>query len=181
MKTTKIVVTLAAMMMASLALIPAEASAQINTRRPDWGDRDRGRDYDRGRRNNDWGWDRDRDSRGRSLEALARRTERESNAFRDWFERNYRSRRLGRSQDNRWLKNEIQQLDEAMERTRRRADDRNPDRGRRDFQDAMDHARRIDRELIFDNDRDTRFTNRPWVELRLTMDRLARIWNVRRF
>ena len=150
------------------ALAPRDAAAQIDTRR---GDR-----YSR-----TWDRNEDRDLRGSSIETLARRTERESNAFREWFERNYRSRRLGRSRDNRWLKGEIQSLDEAMERVRSHADDRRPERGRSDVEDAMDHARRIDRELIFDNDRDTRFTNRPWVDLRLTLDRLARAYNVRRF
>ena len=163
---------LVAALVAIAAIAPQDAASQIDTRRDTRNSRDRDRD---------WNWDRDRDARGRSIESLAKRTERESNAFRAWFERNYDARRLGRSRDNRWLKNEIQNLDEAMERVRRRADDRRPDRGRKDFEDAMGHARRVDRELIFDNDRDTRFTNRPWVELRLTLDRLARVYNVRRF
>lgn len=68
-----------------------------------------------------------------------------------------------------------------MERVRSRADDRRPERGRSDLADAMEHARRIDRELIFDRDRDTRFTVPEWVDLRLTLDRLARVYGVRRF
>lgn len=174
-----IAVALAALIVAGLSLVPADASAQIDTRRDGrWSDRDRERD--RGRQN-DWNWDRDRDRRGSSVEALARRAERESNSFRAWFERNYDRRRLGRDHDNRWLKHEIQELDEAMERVRSRADDRRPERGRSQVEDALEHARRIDRELIFDRDRDTRFTVPEWIELRMTLDRLARVYGVRRF
>ena len=177
---TKTAFALAAAFAAGLALAPADAAAQIDTRRDNggWSNRDRNRDRDVDR---DWNWDRDRDRRGASVESLAKRAERESNSFRDWFEDNYRNRRLGRERDNRWLKSEIQNLDEALEHVRSRADDRRPTRGRADMEDALDHARRIDRELIVDNDRDTRFTVRPWVELRLTLDRLARVYGVRRF
>lgn len=161
-------------------LLPSDASAQIRTRRDDdrWDQRDRDRDRDRGR-----------DRRNYNIESLARRTERESNSFRDWFERNNSRRRMGRSQDNRWLKNEIQNLDEALERVRRKADDRRPERGRSDMQDAMEHARRIDRELVvggvlggvLGRDRDTRYTVQEWVDFRRTLDDLARAYGVRRF
>lgn len=166
-RTQKTVFSLAAALAVAAVMAPSFASAQVNTRRDDYRrDRD-----DRGDR---------RDYRG-SIESLARRTERDSNSFRAWFERNYSRRRLGRERDNRWLKHEIQELDEAMERVRAKADDRNRDRGRRDFENAMDHARRIDRELIFDNDRDTRFTVPEWIDFRRTLDDLARAWGVRRF
>ncbi len=169
-------IALAALFMAALA---TSAAAQVDTRR--WDDRDRNRDQFRGRdRSQDWNWDRDRDPRGSSNEWLAKRAERESNSFRAWFERNYSRRQLGRERDNRWLKNEIQSLDEAMERVRRKADDRRPARGRGELEDAMDHARRIDRELVFNGDRDTRFTVPEWIDLRLTLDRLARVYGVRR-
>lgn len=155
-----LVFTLAAVFAASLALAPASALAQFRTRRDD-GYRDDRRD-DR------------RDLRGLVVDA-----ERQSNAFRAWFERNYDRRRLGREHDNRWLKGEIQDLDETMERLRGRAGDR--DRARDLVGEAMDHARRIDRELVLGGDRDTRFTVREWVDLRLTLDSLARAYNVRRF
>lgn len=155
----------------SLAFLPTNASAQVRTRR------------------DDYRWNRrDRDRRDYDIESLARRTERESNSFRDWFERNYSRRRLGRERDNRWLKNEIQEMDEALERVRRRADNRHPERGRSDMQDAMEHARRIDRELVVDGvlggvgrDRDTRFTVPEWIDFRRTLDDLARAYDVRRF
>ena len=171
MKYTKnLAIALAALAVAGLSFLPADARAQIDTRRD--GDR-----YDRTRPRN---WDRDRDDRrGPSVETLARRTERASNAFRDWFERQYRDRRLGRDPDGRSLKAEVQGLDEAMERVRRRADG-DSTRGRHDFEEAMDHARRIDRALVFERDRDTRFTTREWIDLRLTLDDLARAYGVRR-
>lgn len=171
---TKLNLALAALLTAALA---AGAAAQVDTRRGGYDRRD-DRGYSRDR---DWNWDRDRDRRGNSVEALTKRAERESNSFRAWFERNYDKRRLGRERDNRWLKNEIQNLDEAMERARSRADDRRPERARGAVEKALDSARRIDRELIFDRDRDTRFTVPEWVDLRLTLDRLARVYGVRRF
>jgi len=153
-----------------LAVLPSDASAQIRTRRDD-----------------DYRWNR-RDRRDYNIESLARRTERESNSFRDWFEHNYSRGRLGRSRDNRWLKNEIQNMDEALERVRRRADDRHPERGRSDMEDAMDHARRIDRELVTDTvlgglgrDRQTRNTVPEWIDFRRTLDDLARAYGIRRF
>ena len=173
MKYTKnLAVALAAFAVAGLSLFPADAHAQIDTRRGGVSryDQDRSRDRD---------WDRRDDRRGPSIETLAKRTERESNAFRDWFERQYRNRRLGRDRDGRSLKAEVQSLDEAMERVRHRADG-NSTRGRKDFEDAMAHARRIDRELVFERDRDTRFTTREWIDLRLTLDSLARAYGVRR-
>lgn len=166
-RTRTFVFSFAAALSVAAILAPSLASAQVNTRRDD---------YRRDRDDRD-----DRRDRRESIETLARRTERDSNSFRAWFERNYSRRRLGRERDNRWLKREIQQLDEAMERVRAKADDRNRDRGLRDFEDAMDHARRIDRELIFDNDRDTRFTTPEWVQFRRTLDDLARAYGVRRF
>ena len=44
----------------------------------------------------------------------------------------------------------------------------------------MAHARRIDRALVLEHDRDTRFTIREWIEFRLTLDSLARAYGVRR-
>ena len=171
-------VVVAVVASSALALLPADASAQVSTRRGDYAPPRSDRDRDRGRRDE---WDRrdDRDRRGPSVESLAKRTERESNSFRDWFERQYRQRRLGRDRDNRWLKDEVQNLDEAMERVRHRADG-NSNRGRNDFEDAMAHARRIDRALVLEHDRDTRFTIREWIEFRLTLDSLARAYGVRR-
>lgn len=168
-----------AFLVAGLAFAPSTASAQVDTRRGDW--RDRNRDWDRDRDRNRGRGRYDRDNRYGSIESIARRTERESNAFRAWYERNYSRHRLSRSQDNRWLKREIQGLDEAMERVRRRASDNNPNRGRSDFEDAMNHARRIDRELIFDRDRDARATIPEWIDFRVSLDALARAYGVRRF
>lgn len=171
----KIAVALAAAFVAGVALAPTQAQAQIDTRRGDWDRRDR--DWDR----RDRDWDRNDRNRRWSVESQVRQAERQSNAFRAWFERNYSRRRLGREHDNRWLKNEIQNLDEAMERLRGKADDNRPNQGRAQIEDALAHARRIDRELIFDRDRDTRFTIPEWVDLRVTLDGLARTYNVRRF
>lgn len=164
-KTKSLALTLAALIAAGLALAPSDAHAQFDTRRGDARDGDRR--------------SRDQDRRGRDPRDLVYDAERQSNAFRDWFEHNYKKRRLGRDHDNRWLKGEIQGLDETMERLRARVNDR--DRSRDLVQDAMEHARRIDRELILDNDRDTRFSVREWVDLRITLDGLARAYGVRRF
>lgn len=145
------------------AALPSTASAQVDTRRDRW---DR-YDYRPGRG----------DRRDWVVRPLVVRVERESNSFRAWFEKNYDRRRLGRERDNRWLKNEIQGMDEALERLRSRASDSRPGIGREQLEDALNHARRIDDEI--GRDRDTRFTLREWDDLRHSLDDLARLYRVR--
>ncbi len=148
-------ITLAAVCVASMALLPADANAQFRHRRPEY----------RVPANRDW-----------VVRPLVNDAERESNSFRAWFERNYSREHLGRDRDNRWLKHEIQSMDEAMERLRARADDNRPGIGREDLVDAISHARRVDDEIL--KDRDTRFTYGEWTDLRRTLNDLARLYEV---
>ena len=105
------------------------------------------------------------------------RAERQSNAFRHWYEKVYARRGFHRDGDARDFKHDIQDMDEAMERLRHKADDRRPGVGRGELQDALRHARDIDREI--GRDRDTRFTYREWQDLRDTLNDLARIYDLR--
>ncbi len=157
MNTTKnLAIALAAISVAGFTLIPTPASAQ------GWR-----REYRRPIPvNRDW-----------VVRPLVNDAERESNSFRAWFERDYSRLHLGRERDNRWLKHEIQSMDEAMERLRARADDRRPGIGKEDLIDAIGHARKIDNEIY--RDRDTRFTVNEWSDLRRTLNDLARLYNVR--
>lgn len=148
--------TLVAALAALVTLVPATASAQFRHRR----------DPRPMIVRHTWG-----------VRPLVDRAERESNAFRAWFERNYDRRNLGRYHDNRWLKGQIQDLDESMERLRSKADDRRPGVGREQLLQALSHARQIDREIR--NDRDTRFTVGEWNDLRRTLNDLARLYDVR--
>lgn len=162
-RSTPAVLTLAALVAAGLALLPASANAQFRTRR------DGDRPHTVVVRND-----------GDVLRFIAR-SERQSNAFRSWFERNYKKLRLGKDRDNRWLKGQIQDLDEAMERLRKRTVDGRPmsryGNDREQMQDALNHARNIDREIF--RERDTRFTYREWLDLRDTMNDLARLYDLR--
>lgn len=150
-------ISLAAVCVASVALLPADANAQFWHRRQEFRHPVPG--------NRDW-----------VVRPLVNDAERESNSFRAWFEKNYSREHLGRDRDNRWLKHEIQSMDEAMERLRARADDNRPGIGREDLVDAISHARRVDDEIL--KDRDTRFTYREWADLRRTLNDLARLYEV---
>lgn len=108
---------------------------------------------------------------------LVDRSERESNAFRKYFESHNAKGRLGRYHDNRYLKDQIQGMDEAFERLRSRADDRRPGVGKEQLVDALNHARQIDREIY--DARDTKRTIREWNDLRITLNRLADLYDVR--
>jgi hypothetical protein len=156
--TRNLAITLAAISVAGVTLLPADANAQFRRRSPEY------------RRpvpaNRDW-----------VVRPLVNDAERESNSFRAWFERNYSRLHLGRERDSRWLKHEIQEMDESMERLRSRADDNRPGIGREDLVDAIAHARKIDGEIL--RDRDTRFTYREWTDLRRTLNDLARLYDVR--
>lgn len=112
-----------------------------------WPIPDRGRDYRYDQRDN------------RGLRNLVDQAERESNAFRDYFERHYRDRGHSKQYDYRGdhgdhegrygqmtLKDAIQNLDEAFERLRS-AVGRNDyrDRGTRDaMRDILEHSRDVD-------------------------------------
>ena len=157
--TRTIALTLAAVFAAGLTLIPTAAQAQFRTRRGDT----YSRPYPASR---DW-----------VVRPSVVRAERESNAFRAWFERNYARLRLRRDRDDRFLKSDVQSMDEAMERLRGRASDGRPGAGRDELQDALGHARTIDREIF--RNRDARFTYREWLDLRDTLNGLARLYDVR--
>ena len=160
-RTKTLALSLAALFVAGVALAPSDASAQVRTRRDDGYYQDR--DY---RPLRDW-----------QVKPLVDRAERESNSFRAWYESTYRRDRLGRDPRARDFKHDIQRMDEAMERLRRKADDRKPGVGREDLQQALGWATEIDREIT--RDRDTRFTYREWQDLRDALNGLARLYEVR--
>ena len=158
-RTKTLALSLAAPFVAALALVPIDAVAQVRTRRDDG--------YFR--------WD--RPARDWEVRPAVDRAERQSNAFRAWYESTYRRDRMGRDPRARDFKRDVQRMDEAMERLRRRADDRKPGIGREDLQEALGWATEIDREI--GRDRDTRFTYREWQDLRDTLGGLARLYEVR--
>lgn len=155
------VLTLAALVAASLALAPSRADAQVDTRR-----RDR---YERPLP--------PRDRRDWVVRPSVDRAERQSNGFRAWFENVYAHRHLGHDPEARDFKHEVQHLDEAMERLRSRADDHRPGIGRGELQDAIGHGRTVDRMIL--DDRRTRFAYDGWADLRATLNELARLYDVR--
>lgn len=141
-----------ATLLVGATLAPTDAQAQ------------RGRRYGTPRR--DW-----------VVRPLVDSAERQSNAFRAYFESHDARGRLGRFHDNKYLKNQIQDMDEAFERLRSKADDRRPGVGKPELQDALRHARMIDREVYFAPD--TRKTIREWNDLRITLNSLANLYDVR--
>lgn len=128
-------------------LLPADAQAQYG-RRP-------GRSV----RSADW-----------IVRPLVNRTERESNAFRAWFERSG-SRRDG------GLKRNVQRLDEALERLRDRASDGRPGVGRPELERALVAARAVDGQIF--RGRQGRVTVREWNDLQRTLNDLARLYRIR--
>ena len=154
-KTKLLGLALAAAFVGVGILTPADASAQRRHRS----------DYDRPVRQ-DW-----------KVRPLVDTTERQSNAFRKSCESHDSRGRLGRYHDNRYLKDQIQSMDEAFERLRSRADDRRPGVGKDQLVDALNHARQIDREIY--DARDTKRTIREWNDLRGTLNRLADLYDVR--
>lgn len=143
MKTT--ILTLAALLSAGLALTPNQADAQGMRRRPAV--------------RRDW-----------AVRPLVVRTERESNAFRGWFERSaYRK--------NTNLKRNIQALDENLERLRGEASDSRPGVGRDELNRALGYARVIDRQIT--PRRKGPIVNREWDDLHRTLNQLARVYGVR--
>lgn len=142
-KTLALVATLAA----GLALLPSDAQAQR--------------------------WRRDRPPVARrdwTVRPLVVATERESNAFRAWFERSRFAR-------ERALKRNVQQMDEALERLRLRASDGRAGVGRDELNDALREARVIDRQIA--PRRQGPAVNREWNDLRRTLNDLARVYGVR--
>lgn len=105
-----------------------------------------------------------------TVRPLVVRTERESNAFRAWFERSG-------SRRDRNLKDNVQKLDEALERLRSRASDGRPGVGKPELQRALNYARAIDRQI--NRQRQGRVTVREWNDLQRTLNGLARIYDVR--
>lgn len=112
-----------------------------------------------------------------TLRTLVDRTERESNALRNSFERRYSEYRLNRLPAGERAKENVQEMDEAFERLRGRVDDSNPARGR-------DEMRKVIRQA---NDVDTIFGNHPeitavvrgqWRSLREDINQLARYYGL---
>lgn len=103
--------------------------------------------------------------------------ERQSNAFRAYFESHDSSGRLGRFHDNQYLKQQIQGMDEAFERLRSKADDRQPGVGKPDLLEAIRYGRLVNREVYYAPD--TRKTIREWNDLRVTLNSLANLYGVR--
>ena len=104
-------------------------------------------------------------------------TERQSNAFRDFFEHHVSDGRMGRYHDNQYLKHQIQLMDEAFERLRAKADDHRPGIGVDDLRQALNHARQVDREIYFAGDSNR--TIREWSDLRVSLNQLADLYQVR--
>ncbi len=161
-RTRTFALSLAALFAAGFALTPTDASAQVRTRRDD-GYYDRGRD--------------DRPVRDWEVRPLVDRAERQSNSFRAWYEHIYAKDRLGHDPYAHDFKRDIQHMDEAMERLRRKADDHRPGVGRDELREAIRWGSEIDREV--GRNRDTRFTYREWEDLRGTLNDLAHLYDVR--
>ncbi len=160
-RTNSLTLGLAALILAGIALAPTNAAAQVRPRRDDG--------YVRR--------DRDRPTRGWEVRPMVDRAERQSNAFRAWYEHIYAKDRLRHDPVAHDLKRDIQRLDESMERLRRKADDHRPGIGREELRDAVRWGSEIDREI--GRHRDTRFTYREWEDLRGTIDDLAHLYEVR--
>ena len=112
-----------------------------------------------------------------TVRPLVDTTERQSNAFRDFFEHHVSDGRMGRYHDNQYLKHQIQLMDESFERLRDKADDHRPGIGVGDLQDALKHARMVDREIYFAGDNNR--TIREWSDLRYSLNSLASLYQVR--
>lgn len=163
---------LTAVFAAALAFAPATASAQIDTRRGEYG---YGRDRDRERDDRPFRWE--RAARDWEVRPSVDRAERQSNAFRAWYERIYSRQHFGRDQGAHDYKRDIQRLDRSMERLRHKADDHRPGIGRDELRDALKWGREINREIGIDSD--SRFTYREWRDLRDTLNTLADMYQVR--
>ncbi|CAN5419760.1 hypothetical protein BH11ARM2_BH11ARM2_37860 [soil metagenome] len=100
---------------------------------------------------------------------LVVRTERESNAFRDWFERSAWRREAG-------LKANVQRLDESLERLRAKATDNRPGVGRDELKTALDYGRAINTRI---SRRNNAKVVREWSDLRRTLNALARMYGLR--
>lgn len=147
-KTKIAALTLTVLSVLGAALAPSDASAQRRVYMPRNGVR------------RDW-----------TVRPLVVRTERESNAFRAWFERSANRR------DSVLIRN-VQRLDESLERLRDRASDNRRGAGREELQSALTYARIIDRQMNRGTTR--RVVVREWTDLRRTLNDLARLYNVRR-
>ncbi len=112
-----------------------------------------------------------------TVRPLVDTTERQSNAFRDFFEHHVADGRMGRYHDNQYLKSQIQEMDEAFERLRSKADDHRPGIGVGDLQNALKHARMVDREIYSAGDNNR--TIREWSDLRGSLNALADLYQVR--
>lgn len=170
-RTKNLTLGLAAAFAAALALAPATASAQIDTRRGDYGRGDYGRDRD----DRPFRWD--RATRDWEVRPAVDRAERQSNAFRAWYEHIYAREHFGRDPGAHDYKRDIQRLDQSMERLRRKAGDHRPGIGRDELRDALKWGREVNREIGVDSD--SRFTYREWRDLRDTLNTLADMYQVR--
>lgn len=156
---------IASLVIVGCAVAPSVASAQSR-----WGgDRREDRNWERGFRTGE-------------IRGLVDRLERQSNNFRSNFERNY-----GRFTDrsNGWHGRgdrrsyvEIQRLDEAFERLRRKVDSGDWRSGRGDVETIVRNARGVDR-IFSDDPRARRFGEGDWGDLRRGINDLARMYNVR--
>ena len=116
-------------------------------------------------------------SRAWQVRGVIDRTERESNALRASFERDFRRYDLDRLPRFDAAKRDIQRMDEAFERLRAVADDRKPRAGVRELQTTIERARTVDRLFVRNpNIRDT--VRYQWRDLRGDINNLARIYDV---
>lgn len=111
------------------------------------------------------------------VRTLIDRTERESNALRNSFERDYNRYNLNRLPAGERAKENVQQLDQAFERLRDVADDKNVAKGRNEMQRVVREAQDVDR--IFTNHREISSVVRgQWNNLRGDINQLARIYGI---
>lgn len=113
----------------------------------------------------------------RNLRTIIDRTERESNALRNSFERDYNKYRLNRLPAGERAKENVQEMDQAFERLRGFADDANPARAREQMRAVVRQSNDVD--TIFGNHPEiTAFVRGQWRNLREDINRLAHIYGI---
>lgn len=111
------------------------------------------------------------------VRTLVDRAERNSNALRNSFERDFNRYNLNRIPVGERAKQNVQQLDESFERLRDVADDRNVINGRDEMRKVVREAEDVDR--IFSRNRQIASTVRgQWNRLRDDINQLARIYGI---
>lgn len=114
-----------------------------------------------------------------SIRGIADRAERQSNSLRATFERNFDRYNYNRRFLGDQAKKRIQRMDENMEDFRRAVDDHRPWSGRDELNRAIRNARDVER-LFDDNPRLRSDLRGKWMDLRDSLNELARIYRTPR-